>query len=104
MSKSEEFVNAGNAVIVGSNCWDGGEVTIDGKAKGSPDSRNAADDIGAVDGGGVPSVSGDVDCFGTDFGVAGSLIGGDGEGLVEEAKETLNRDRLVVAAEAWLAR
>ena len=76
-----------------------GEVTVNGETKGSADGGNAADDVGAINGGGIPGVDGAVGRFGGDFGIAGSLINGNFQGFVEEAEQPFDRDRLVVAAE-----
>ena len=79
-------MEVGGAGIVGEKGWCGGEVAVKGEAKGAACGGDAADNVGAVDGGGVPSVGGYVDDFNADFGVAAALVGGNGEGFVEEAE------------------
>ena len=104
MAKAKELVDAGNTIVIGDRGWKGGEITVDGEAEWAADGRDAADDIGAVNGGCIPCVCSNMGGFRADLGVAGALVGSNGNGLVEEAKEAFNRDRLMVAAEAGLAR
>ena len=98
MPEAEEVVDTGDAIVIRDGGWNGGEVAVDGEAEGAADGGNTANDVGAIDGGSIPSMRCDVSGFGADFGVAASLIGGNGDCFVKEAEEAFDRDRLVVAA------
>eukprot|EP00977_Amphora_coffeiformis_P022984 scaffold12015_cov218-Amphora_coffeaeformis.AAC.1 len=72
VEKAEEFVQVAD---VGVRRWyvgDGREVAIEGEPEWSANGGDTADDVGAVDGGGVPGVDGAVDRFDGDLGVAGA--------------------------------
>ena len=89
--------------VVWRDVGDGGEVAIEGEAERSADRRDAPDDVGAIDGGGIPGVIRAMDCFVGNFEVAASLVDSDGDGLVKKTEEALDEDGLVVAAEGWFA-
>lgn len=73
------------------------ELVVEGKFEFAADGRDTTDDVGAVDGAGVPGISGDEGSGGPDR--EGATIGGrDGDGFVEVTEETLDADGLVVAA------
>ena len=101
VAEAKKFVKIGGASVVGELGGDGGWVAVEGKAEGSSDSGNAANDVSAINRGSVPSVDGDVDGFDSDFGVASALVGGDGDGFVQETEEAFDGDRLMVVAKAW---
>ena len=82
MAEAEEVVKVLCLDGVGRNGGNGGKVAIEGKPERATDCRNTADDVGAVDGGGVPGVSGAVDSLAADLAVAETLVDGDGDGFV----------------------
>ena len=86
VAEANEFEEIRSSGVVSEGCGGCGKVAINGEAKGVTDGWNAANDVGAVDGGCVPGVCGNVDGFGIDFGVTSSFSGNDGQGFVEEAE------------------
>ena len=79
------------------------EVAVDGETKGPANGGDAANKVGAINSGCVPSVGGNVDGFDTDLGVTAAVVGGCGECFVEEAEESFDRDGLVVLTKAGFA-
>lgn len=104
VAEAKEIVQVGCTGVVGEVWGNGGQIAIDGESERSADCGNAADDVCTVDGGGVPGVCCDVDCFDANFGIASALVDGDGDGFVEEAKESFDGHGLVVLTEGGFAR
>ena len=95
-------MEAAGACVVLNDRGKFGEVTVNGEAEGSANGRDTADDVGAINGGGVPGIDGTMGCFRGDFGVAGSLVDGNFQGFVEEAEQPFDGDGLMVAAKGWV--
>jgi hypothetical protein len=73
----------------------GGEGEVEGKLEFTAHGGNAADDVGAVDGTAVPSVSGNHGGFDPDE-MRATIRAGNGDGFVKVTKETLNTDGFVI--------
>jgi len=74
------------------------ERKVKGKGKSATDGGHAAWYIGAIDGAGVPSVSGCVSGASENGGRFDAAVGGlNGDGFVEYAKEAFDRESFVIA-------
>jgi hypothetical protein len=82
--KVEESINIGSLV----QSWNGSEAEAQVKREPerATDSRNAADDVCAIDGTAVPSVCSSVGGFDKDD-VPAAVVGSNGDKEVEEANE-----------------
>ena len=98
VAKAEEFKEVVDTGVCGEKWGCGGEVAIDGKPERATYGGYAADDVGTVDSGSIPSICGNVDSFDSDFSVAKTLGGSDSDCFVEEAEEAFDRDGLVIVA------
>ena len=81
-----------DSVIVWEDVGDGCQVTVERKAEWSAKCQDAADDVSAINGGGIPGVVGAMDGFRGDAGITATLISSDGNGFVEEAEEAFHND------------
>ena len=66
------------------------EVAVDRETEGASDGGDRSNDVGAINTGGVPSVVGAVESFNGDTVVVAALVGGNGEGSVEEVEEAFH--------------
>ena len=98
VAKTKEFKEIVDADVCGKKWRYGGEVAIDGKPERATYGGCAADDVGTVDSGSIPSICGNVDSFDSDFSVAKALGGSDSDCFVEEAEEAFDRDGLMIVA------
>ena len=86
MAKSKEFVEVGCAGVIGGFSWKVDQIAVKWEAKRAADSWNAANDIGTIYWGGIPSIDADMDSFNANFGVAAALIHCNGDNFVEDRK------------------
>ena len=74
------------------------EGNIEGELENSTDGGNAADDVCAINGTGVPSISGGLGDGGKHVsGWGRAVFAGDGNGFIEGAEEAFDREPLVIA-------
>jgi hypothetical protein len=87
--------------LIGS--WGGSrrQTEIEREAKRPTNSRDTPDDISAIDGAAVPSVSGSVRSFDEDS-VGAAIIGSDAHGFVKEAMKMFDANSFVVAASSHM--
>ena len=93
--KTEKSMDIGSLV----RGWSGSrrQTEIERKPERPTDSRNTANDIGAIDGAAVPSISSSVRGF-DENGIGAAIIGGNGNSFVQKAMEFLDTNSFVVAA------
>ena len=60
--------------------------------------------VGAINGGGVPGIVGTMDSFRGDAGITATLIGSNGNSLVEKTEEAFDNDGLVISSKDRFAR
>ena len=94
-SKAQEGVNVGGLLL--GRCRSRRKADVERKAKGTADGRDTADDVSAIYGATVPSVSGSVGGF-HENGIGATIVGSDGNSFIEEAMKMLDADGLVIAA------
>ena len=94
-SKAQEGVNVGGLLL--GRCRSRRKADVERKAKGTADGRDTADDVSAIYGATVPSVSGSVGGF-HENGIGATIVGSDGDSFIEEAMKMLDADSLVIAA------
>jgi hypothetical protein len=93
-SKAEEGVNVGS--LVGSRRGDGTKADVKKETEGPSNSRDAADDVCAIDRAAVPGIGGGVSCFDKD-GIGAMVIGGNGNSFIQKLMGVFNTDSFVVA-------
>ena len=93
-SEVQEGIDVGSLLL--NQCRGRREADVEREAKRTTDSRNAADDIGAIDRAAAPSVGGGMSSFSKNCDGA-KIIGGDGHCFVQEAMEVLNANSLAIA-------
>ena len=103
LAEAEEVVQVVDAVIVWEDVGDGCQVTVKRKAERSANGRDAADDVSAINGGGIPGVVGTMDSFRGDASIPAALVSGNGNGLVEKTEEAFDNDGLVISAKGRFA-
>lgn len=82
----------------------GGAIAVNGAAERAANRRNAAGDVGVVNRRSVPCIGGYLDGFGRDAEVATTLSRSYGNRFVEKLEETFDSNKLMVVAEAGVAR
>jgi len=96
LAKAEIIVNSG--LISENRCRGARSGNVKRERKDTADSGNGAGNVGAVDGTGVPSVSGGLgDAFKHKLGRNTAGAGFNGEGLVEDFEPTFDGEGFVVA-------
>jgi hypothetical protein len=93
-SEAEEGMDVGGLLLSGSRGWR--KTEIKGETKRATDSRNTANNIGAVNRAAVPGVGSSVGSFDEDC-VGTTIVAGNSNSFVEEAVEVLDADSLVIA-------
>ena len=92
LAKAEEVVQVVDSVIIWEDVGDGCQVTVKRKAEWLANCQDAANDVGAINGGGVPGVVGAMDGFRGDAGIAATLISSNGNSFVEKVEEAFHND------------
>ena len=94
-SETEERMDVGSLL----QSWSRGrtQAEVERETKRAPNGRDAANDVSPIDGATVPSVSGSVGGFHKN-GIGATIVGSNGNGLVEEAVEMLDAIGLMIAA------
>jgi hypothetical protein len=93
-SKTEKGMDVGSLLQSGSRS--GRKTEIERESKRTTDSWDAANDIGAINRTAVPSIGGGVSSFNEDC-VGSTIVGGDGNGFVQEPVKVFDANSLVVA-------
>ena len=94
-SEAQEGVDVGSVLL--GRCWGRRKADIEREAKRTINSRDTANDIGAIDGAAVPCVSGSVGCY-HENGIGATIIGSDGDSFIQELMKMLDANSLVVAS------
>jgi hypothetical protein len=94
-SEPKESMDVG--CLIGSRSWRGSEAQIEWKAKRPANGRDAADDVGAVNGAAVPSIGSSVGSF-NENGIGATVVGSDSNSFVEESVEALYANGFVITA------
>jgi hypothetical protein len=83
--------------LIGSWSRSGDEAQVKRKTELPTDSRNTADDVGAIDGTAVPSVGSSVGGFDEDD-VGASIVGSDSDSFIKKTVEVFDGNGFVVAS------
>jgi hypothetical protein len=91
---AKESINIGS--LIGSWSRSGDEAQVKQKSERPTNSRNTADDVGAIDGTAVPSAGSSVGGVDKDD-VGASIIGSDSESFIKKTVKVFDRNGFVVA-------
>ena len=94
-SESKESMNIGCLIGSGSRSW--GKAQIERETERTANGRDAANDVGAVNGAAVPSIGSGVGGF-DEYGIGATVIGSDSNSFVEESVKAFDANGFVVAA------